>query len=141
MSRPALNRPMVPLRASPNEKGCLWRARFCATLLVLSPLIVSCDKIPGTQANLEAQVHEALAGALVDPASAQLRNVRVAELMDTICGEVNSKNRMGGYVGYRRFVYIPLTQEILIEETDPTDPASTMSWDRSFKSLCADRPT
>lgn len=131
MSRPALNRPMVPLRASPNEKGCLWRAGFYATLLVLSPL-TGCDKIPGTQANLEAQVQEALAGELVDPSSAQLRNVRVVEPLGTICGEVNSKNRMGGYVGYRPFAYTPSTQIILIAEADTTE------WEEAVGTFCQD---
>lgn len=39
---------------------------------------------------------------LKDPASAQYRNLRVAS---GVCGEVNAKNSLGGYVGFRRFTY------------------------------------
>ena len=60
-------------------------------------------------------------GTLVDPSSAQFRNVKVylnvpgsklrtagsktTPLVDVVCGEVNSKNRMGGYVGVRQFYW------------------------------------
>ena len=50
---------------------------------------------------------------LIDPFSAQFRNVYAKEVKGTIdgvsvtnyCGEINSKNRMGGYVGWS-FFYI-----------------------------------
>jgi hypothetical protein len=38
---------------------------------------------------------------LTDPASAQFQNV-VAK-GEYVCGEVNSKNKMGGYIGFRHF--------------------------------------
>lgn len=42
-----------------------------------------------------------------DPESAQFRNLRVISAWtpsDTVvCGEVNGKNRMGGYVGFKHF--------------------------------------
>jgi hypothetical protein len=41
---------------------------------------------------------------LFDPDSAQFRNVQVAPTGDTMCGEVNSKNKMGGYVGFKQFI-------------------------------------
>lgn len=44
---------------------------------------------------------------LTDPESAQFRNIRVfsdwTPRQTAICGEVNAKNRMGGYVGFKHF--------------------------------------
>ncbi len=45
------------------------------------------------------QAHEAVKQQLNDPDSAEFRDER--KMSDgTICGEVNAKNRMGGYVGF-----------------------------------------
>lgn len=53
----------------------------------------------------EARAEALLAGYLIDPGSVQLRKVRTSTVSsDSICGEVNAKNRMGGYVGFRRFI-------------------------------------
>lgn len=44
---------------------------------------------------------------MVDPGSAQFRNVRAypqSSGTTAICGEVNAKNRAGGYNGYQRFI-------------------------------------
>ena len=50
---------------------------------------------------------------LVDPFSAHFRAVKVSEQLDeneqivkTICGQVNAKNKMGGYVGWNKFYVI-----------------------------------
>lgn len=41
---------------------------------------------------------------LIDPSSAIFRNVtHHAGFWEVWCGEVNSKNRMGGYVGWKKF--------------------------------------
>ena len=42
---------------------------------------------------------------LIDPSSAKFRFV--ADHAGIICGEVNGKNRLGAYVGYRRFTALP----------------------------------
>jgi len=47
---------------------------------------------------------------LKDPLSAQYRNVRAVPdkngyPREVICGEVNAKNSLGGYVGFRRFYW------------------------------------
>jgi hypothetical protein len=45
----------------------------------------------------------------VDPSSAMFRNITYSPgsanlgLWDTYCGEINAKNRMGGYVGWKPF--------------------------------------
>ena len=58
---------------------------------------------------------------LIDPSSVQFRNLQVfldvpgsklrtkgsktTPLVDVVCGEMNSKNRMGGYVGFKPFYW------------------------------------
>lgn len=40
----------------------------------------------------------------IDPSSAMFRNITYrAELWDTYCGEINTKNRLGGFVGWKPF--------------------------------------
>lgn len=48
----------------------------------------------------------AVAALLTDPESMQLRHLSIAPGTDEtmLCGEVNAKNRMGGYVGFTPFV-------------------------------------
>lgn len=51
---------------------------------------------------------EAMARKLNDPTSAQWRDlftVKTPDLGEVVCGMVNSKNRMGGYVGFTGFIY------------------------------------
>lgn len=55
-----------------------------------------------------ALTKEYVAAHLIDPESARFRSMGVYEQGFggiVICGEVNSKNRFGGYVGYRTFIY------------------------------------
>jgi len=47
---------------------------------------------------------EALRAHLYDPDSLKLRKVRYFSETGATCGEANARNRMGGYVGFRRFV-------------------------------------
>ena len=57
-----------------------------------------------------AQIEATVTHDFFDPASGQFRNVRAADVTTTdgrverrVCGEVNGKNRMGGYVGFEMF--------------------------------------
>jgi len=68
--------------------------------------ISACEKIPGTDAyerrtSIEG-AEAAVAYSLIDPSSAQFRNITLHD--DTACGEVNGKSRMGGYIGFVRFI-------------------------------------
>lgn len=81
---------------------------------------VSMDEVD-RKAKAEQAMRAYFDGTLVDPSSAQFRNVKVylnvpgsklrtagsktTPLVDVVCGEVNSKNRMGGYVGFRQFYW------------------------------------
>ncbi|WP_217190699.1 hypothetical protein [Pseudomonas shirazica] len=51
------------------------------------------------------RAREAIAEKLTDPSSAQFRNER-SKKDGWVCGEVNSKNAMGGYVGFKRYTVI-----------------------------------
>jgi len=44
--------------------------------------------------------------SMFDPDSAQFRNMRISLNGQSLCGEVNGKNKMGGYVGFKRFVVL-----------------------------------
>lgn len=52
------------------------------------------------------QAKEAVRKQLNDPASAQFREVWVSDRF-FVCGEVNAKNRMGGYAGFSWFEAFP----------------------------------
>ena len=62
-----------------------------------------------------------LRSMLFDPGSAQFMNeVNLKE--SVLCGEVNAKNKMGGYVGFKKFIR---TQDFIhIEDSDIRRPAN-----------------
>lgn len=70
---------------------------------------------------------------LHDAASAEFRNVRQSPRSQTIwCGEVNGRNRMGGMVGFTRFVVdVQLEQLNFAPLRDSTDPTSEAAVFRS----------
>lgn len=62
---------------------------------------------------------DAVRAALKDPDSAQFRNVYFKRGKDGIpvaCGEVNSKNSLGGYGGYQKFVSAGKPELTYLEE-------------------------
>lgn len=63
----------------------------------------------------------AVSESLVDPESAKFRNVRTVG--DAVCGEVNARNRMGGYGGFSPFVY--RNGEIAVGAGNSRDLATT----------------
>jgi hypothetical protein len=65
---------------------------------------------------------QAVKRQLVDDRSARFRNVTVVVQSagtKAVCGEVNSKNRAGGYAGYRRFISAGTDQHTYLEEQVP----------------------
>jgi hypothetical protein len=54
-----------------------------------------------------ASMRAPLLASLKDADSAQFRNEHFVKDDSYLCGEVNSKNSMGGYVGYKRFISFP----------------------------------
>lgn len=75
---------------------------------------------------LENRIHgtwkSGIKDALIDPSSAEFKNVffvLTTNRTPFACGEVNSKNRLGGYTGYKRFVTAGLKEYTYMEgETD-----------------------
>jgi len=49
------------------------------------------------------KAREPMISLLKDPASAQTRNERITKA-GVLCGEVNAKNSMGGYVGFKKYI-------------------------------------
>lgn len=74
--------------------------RDLAGAVVLMVLLGGCRAADAFR--YESRAKAAVAKELLDPMSAQFRNIALRN--DHVCGEVNAKNSMGAYVGYRRFV-------------------------------------
>lgn len=89
--------------------------------------LTACTAAP--EPNPFAHVEEAVRNVLVDPASAQFQAITAhprGGTAETYCGEVNARNRMGGYDGFKRFVFIPATGEVRIDPAF-TDLATAMT--------------
>lgn len=74
----------------------------------LTPIVKS-EPIALTNAK-RADIEGTILRGFFDPEAARFRNVRIADVTlkngsqeRRVCGEVNGKNRMGGYVGYEHF--------------------------------------
>ena len=63
---------------------------------------------------------------LKDPASAQFQNQKAT------CGEVNSKNGVGGYTGFQRFIVG--SKEIVVLERD--SGLSLADFDHAWRTAC-----
>lgn len=67
---------------------------------------------------------------LKDPDSMQTRNLFVPKDAGYLCGEVNSRNSLGGMTGFKRFVAgAASTMPIAIEGESMTDVEFQKSWD------------
>lgn len=62
--------------------------------------------------NKVAMIAKKVTDSLIDPSSAQFRN------QNGNCGEVNAKNRMGGYIGFEKYIYDPKTDHVIISDKD-----------------------
>jgi hypothetical protein len=75
---------------------------------------------------------DAIKRHLVDPGSAEFKIEKVvySSISGTVCGEVNSKNRAGGYVGFRRFIWNVLEgkESIAVSEERIQDDFSISDW-------------
>jgi hypothetical protein len=71
-------------------------------LVALTSSLLGCNRISS-----EERVHQIFIDGsdLFDPHSAQFRNLlyRKSSIDERWCGEINAKNRYGGYVGWKRF--------------------------------------
>jgi len=74
---------------------------FVAPIMGLVVGIPSCNHYTNHVKPIE-EAKNLVKADLNDPESAQFRNVRIHEF-GSVCGEVNARNRFGGYVGFRYF--------------------------------------
>lgn len=91
-----------------------------------------------------SEAKEAVADTLPNPKGARFRRLFLAEYGDskvTLCGEINGKNRMGSYMGYRRFLVEDTLDSLIDPEATPGDtPGRVMMqgiFDRTYKRVCA----
>lgn len=70
---------------------------WCLAVLAAALTVTGCD-------GRVSDAKKLVARDLKDPASAQFRDVHANG--PAVCGEINSKNSYGAYVGFRRFVVI-----------------------------------
>lgn len=78
-----------------------------------------------------AEVKKVVRSQLIDPSSAQFRNVAVMSRLtgESVCGEVNGKNRMGGYTGFKRFVTSVSNEgAVFIETSHEEAPEFELIW-------------
>lgn len=123
------------------------RQRAAAVVLVL--IVAACsagahdDASSGGTASPETRAdvyvlraEDKLKESLKDAGSAKFRNVFVSrnvngtDTTDTVCGEVNSKNALGGYAGFKPFVATP-SVAFLSESLAPVE------WLKTWHELCA----
>ncbi len=92
-----------------------WRGSLPIAIIAIAVAGGGCG--PQTDPN-ETMAKQAVTDLLTDPASVQFRKIQVHPKKGpprTVCGEVNSKNRLGGYVGFKRFAYVIQSGEAQIE--------------------------
>lgn len=130
-----------------RTSGCAAVAALCFGAGLLLVALAEMDtprtpESPPTQAQVGAgKVYvakmDALA-ALKDPDSARFGTLRATYLPEgrwIVCGEVNSKNAFGGYVGMSKFVWYELSRTVLLEEHDRAGFA------KAWNSTCAKTPS
>jgi hypothetical protein len=75
---------------------------------VLVLVFVIAQTYPGSDTELLDNAKASVRANLVDPDSANFDAMRVISLTESkriVCGLVNAKNRLGGYIGYQPFFY------------------------------------
>lgn len=84
----------------------------------------------------ERMVRQRVLDVLIDPSSAEFKDVKYFSSKDVGCGFVNSKNRMGGMVGFKTFIAFPDGRVRF--DADPGDP-DYGSWIDLLIENCAEK--
>lgn len=106
------------------------------TALTLSGCGPKAPPEPSLEEKISSAAEEALKLKLKDPESAQFRNMYIkkteSEGLYAVCGELNAKNSMGGYVGFKPFLVFAKTEtsEINIEGTYIDDNECSIKYPR-----------
>jgi hypothetical protein len=80
---------------------------------------------------------------MIDPESARFTDVysfQTPNEGEIVCGLVNSKNRMGGYVGNKGFIYEKALNRATIMATGDSDPDYSMQAAAAYCVHCASDP-
>lgn len=82
-------------------------------LLALGIGLAGCGPSPEEKEQIRqsafvAEAQTKLTSELIDPSSARFANLRIANVegRDILCGDVNGRNRFGGYVGFTAFTAV-----------------------------------
>ena len=79
-----------------------------------------------TEIRSQRMAREFVTGVLKDPGSAEFRDQR------GFCGQVNSKNSFGGYVGFKRF--IAASEEMVVFAGD--DRMTSSDFEQAWSKFC-----
>ena len=98
-------------------------------------LLIGCESAEEKQLKRANQIKEFIENTikvdLIDPSSLQLRNIK------GFCGEAKSKNRLGGYVGFKKFIVI--NEKTVVYETERN--LSTKEFTKGWDEICKQDPT
>lgn len=76
------------------------------------------DEPKEVDATLAKQIASDVADQFTDPLTTQLRRIQPLSTHEgVICGEVNTKNLYGGYVGFKPFRYIVAQRKVYLVNT------------------------
>lgn len=85
------------------------RAMKKTLIPILVVLLLLCAPF-AYRTHMVGQMTQPLRQGLFDPDSAQFRNMRLVSNWQkdssVLCGEMNARNRMGGYIGFVKFVVL-----------------------------------
>lgn len=97
----------------------LYRCLFAILLMAGSASAQNIiDEPKGIDASLAKQIATDVADQFTDPLSTQLRRIQPLSTHEgVICGEVNTKNLYGGYVGFKPFRYIVDQRKVYVVNT------------------------
>jgi len=118
------------------------------TPVALALAAASLSSLAWSQAAIsDAQIQEAVAGGksagthnLKDPAAAQFRGLKIARVSKessdlVLCGEINARNSVGGYVGFRSFFATPGRPDL--SDIEPTREMDKNMFATMYKMSCA----
>ena len=112
--------------------------RGSSSILLLMMTLTAC----GAEEDLITSAKAAVTKKLNDPSSAQFADIRLVKIngQEFVCGRINARNRMGGYDGFKPFLFTPSKsgyQAIIYEGAPITDDfLSQLAQLKGFKDTC-----
>lgn len=102
--------------------------------VLVSPLLLLVLLVAGCESDAVSEAKKALVQQLKDPSSVQWRDVR-DYTEGVVCGQYNAKNSMGGYVGFKTFIYNGMNESKEIQNPAPIEEAAALCNDGNGKRL------